>query len=58
VFAWPGIGKLAIDSINVLDRPVIVAFMIFTVVVIVAINLLVDLVHGAIDPRIRVRKRA
>jgi peptide/nickel transport system permease protein len=58
VFAWPGIGKLAIDAINVLDRPVIISFMIFTVSIIVAINLAVDLLHGAIDPRIRTRKRA
>jgi peptide/nickel transport system permease protein len=54
VFAWPGVGKLAIDAINVLDRPVILAFMIFAVAIVVVINLIVDILHGFIDPRIRI----
>ncbi|TJZ85546.1 ABC transporter permease [Paracoccus hibiscisoli] len=53
VFAWPGMGKLLIDSINLLDRPVIVAYLMLTVLIIVAINLLVDVIYSAIDPRIR-----
>ena len=53
VFAWPGMGKLIIDSINVLDRPVIVAFLMLTVVLFVLINLLVDLAYVLLDPRVR-----
>jgi len=53
VFAWPGMGKLLIDSINLLDRPVIVAYLMLTVLIIVGINLLVDVIYSLLDPRIR-----
>lgn len=53
VFAWPGMGKLLIDSINVLDRPVIVAYLMVIVLLFVLINLLVDLAYSALDPRVR-----
>ena len=53
IFAWPGMGKLLIDSINVLDRPVIVAYLLIIVVMFVFINLVVDLVYTALDPRVR-----
>ena len=53
VFNWPGMGKLLIDSINLLDRPVIVAYLMLTVLIIVGINLLVDVIYSALDPRIR-----
>lgn len=53
VFAYPGMGKLLIDSINRLDRPVIVAYLMMTVVIFVIINLVVDLLYAAIDPRVR-----
>ncbi|MDF3063297.1 MAG: transporter permease [Microvirga sp.] len=53
VFAYPGMGKLLIDSINRLDRPVIVAYLMMTVVIFVIINLIVDLLYAAIDPRVR-----
>jgi peptide/nickel transport system permease protein len=53
VFAWPGMGKLLIDSINVLDRPVIVAYLLVIVVIFVLINLVVDLAYTALDPRVR-----
>jgi peptide/nickel transport system permease protein len=53
VFAYPGMGKLLIDSINRLDRPIIVAYLMMTVVIFVAINLAVDLLYAAIDPRVR-----
>ena len=43
IFAWPGMGKLIIDSINVLDRPVIVAYLMLIVLMFIIINLLVDL---------------
>ncbi|MBO6827537.1 MAG: ABC transporter permease [Sneathiella sp.] len=53
IFSWPGIGKLIIDSITVLDRPVMVAYLILTALLFVLINLTVDLVFALIDPRIR-----
>jgi peptide/nickel transport system permease protein len=53
IFAWPGMGKLLIDSINVLDRPVIVAYLMIIVFVFIFINLIVDLLYTALDPRVR-----
>ncbi len=58
VFAWPGMGKLIIDSINVLDRPVIVAYLMMIVLMFVVINLVVDLAYTALDPRVRLEARA
>jgi peptide/nickel transport system permease protein len=57
VFAWPGMGKLIIDSINVLDRPVIVAYLMMIVFLFVGINLLVDLLYTVLDPRVRLESR-
>jgi peptide/nickel transport system permease protein len=57
IFSWPGMGKLLIDSINVLDRPVIVAYLLIVVVLFVLINLVVDLVYTALDPRVRLAGR-
>lgn len=54
IFSWPGIGKLIIDSIVRLDRPVIVAQLILVVLMFGIINLIVDLLNAALDPRIRV----
>ena len=54
VFAWPGMGKLLIDSINLLDRPVIVAYLLVIVTIFIVINLLVDLLYSALDPRVRI----
>lgn len=53
IFAWPGMGKLLIDSINTLDRPVIVAYLMIVVFMFVLINLAVDLLYSALDPRVR-----
>jgi len=53
VFAWPGMGKLLIDSIGVLDRPVIVAYLLVIVTFFIAINLAVDVLYSALDPRVR-----
>jgi peptide/nickel transport system permease protein len=53
VFAWPGMGKLLIDSINLLDRPIIVAYLMLTVFIIVFINLIVDVLYSFLDPRVR-----
>jgi peptide/nickel transport system permease protein len=57
VFAWPGMGKLIIDSINVLDRPVIVAYLMMIVVLFVTINLLVDILYTVLDPRVRLETK-
>lgn len=53
IFAWPGSGKLLIDSINQLDRPVIVAYLLVTVAIFVAINFVVDVLYSFLDPRVR-----
>lgn len=53
VFAWPGMGKLIIDSIFVLDRPVIVAYLMIIVLLFIAINLVVDILYSVFDPRVR-----
>jgi peptide/nickel transport system permease protein len=53
IFAWPGMGKLLIDSINVLDRPVIVAYLLIVVAMFILINLLVDIAYSLLDPRVR-----
>ena len=55
IFAWPGVGKLIIDSINALDRPIIVAYILVIVTMFIVINLIVDLLYSALDPRIRSR---
>ncbi|MDB5774324.1 MAG: dppB [Herbaspirillum sp.] len=53
IFAWPGIGKLLIDSIRVLDRPVIVAFLMLIAAMFILINLAVDVLYSILDPRLR-----
>ncbi len=53
VFGWPGIGKLLVDSIGLSDRPVIVAYLLVIATFFVAINLAVDVLRWALDPRVR-----
>lgn len=53
IFNWPGMGKLIIESINRLDRPVIVAYLMVIVTMFVFINLIVDLLYAVLDPRVR-----
>ncbi len=53
IFSWPGMGKLVIDSIGVLDRPVIVAYLLITVTMFIIINLIVDIIYSILDPRVR-----
>ena len=53
IFAWPGSGKLLIDSINQLDRPVIVAYLLVIVGMFIAINFVVDVLYSLLDPRVR-----
>jgi peptide/nickel transport system permease protein len=53
VFAWPGMGKLLIDSIQLLDRPVVVAYLIIIVLTFIVLNLIVDILYSLLDPRVR-----
>jgi peptide/nickel transport system permease protein len=53
IFAGPGMGKLVIDSIFQLDRPVVVAYLMLTVTMFVFINLVVDILYSVLDPRVR-----
>ena len=55
IFAWPGMGKLIIDSILLLDRPVVVAYLMITVMMFVVINLVVDVLYSVLDPRVRLQ---
>ena len=55
VFSWPGMGKLLINSIQLLDRPVIVAYLMLTAFMIVMINLIVDVLYAVLDPRISLK---
>lgn len=53
IFAWPGVGTYVVDAIFDRDYPVIQGFVMFTGTVFVLVNLLVDLVHASLDPRVR-----
>ena len=55
IFAWPGMGKLVIDSIHALDRPVVLAYLLVVAVLFVCLNFVVDLLYTFLDPRIRLR---
>jgi peptide/nickel transport system permease protein len=56
IFSWPGVGKLIIDSISTLDRPVMVAYLMLVALLFITINLTVDIAYAALDPRLRARK--
>jgi ABC-type dipeptide/oligopeptide/nickel transport system permease component len=53
IFAWPGVGRLAITAILQRDYPVVQGCVLLVAVVFVLVNLLVDLLYGWLDPRIR-----
>jgi len=53
IFNWPGIGKLLIDSIQLLDRPVVLATLTFVAIAFVGLNALVDIFYAVLDPRTR-----
>lgn len=57
VFNWPGMGQLLINSINIVDRPVIVGYLLIVVAMFVVINLIVDILYTILDPRIRLGGR-
>jgi peptide/nickel transport system permease protein len=56
IFSWPGVGKLIIDSIQSLDRPVMVAYLMLVAFLFIFINFLVDISYAALDPRLRTRR--
>lgn len=53
VFSWPGMGKLLIDSVYQLDRPVVVAYVMLVTMLFVVINLVVDILYAVLDPRVQ-----
>jgi len=53
VFTWPGMGRLFVDSIGYRDYPVLMGLLMLTAVLVVAGNLIADLVYAAVDPRVR-----
>jgi len=55
VFAWPGIGRYAVTASTRLDYPAILGVTMLTAVIYITVNLVVDLLYGVLDPRIRVR---
>lgn len=57
VFSWPGMGKLLIDSIITLDRPVVVAYLVMMVFFLVMLNLAIDIIYTTIDPSAREKVR-
>lgn len=57
IFSWPGAGKLILDSINALDRPVIVSYLVVVVCLFVTLNLIVDILYKLLDPRVRLEAK-
>jgi peptide/nickel transport system permease protein len=55
IFAWPGMGKLVIDSIHALDRPVVLSYLLIISLMFVFLNFLVDVAYTFLDPRIRLK---
>jgi ABC-type dipeptide/oligopeptide/nickel transport system permease component len=55
VFAWPGIGRLAVQSIYNRDYPVVQCVVFFSAVTFIVVNLCIDVVYGVLDPRVRPR---
>jgi peptide/nickel transport system permease protein len=58
IFAWPGMGRLAFDAILTRDYPVVTASALIASTVVVAGNLLADILLGFADPRLRVHAAA
>ena len=56
IFMWDGVGKLAVDSIKMMDYPMIQAYVIWMAVIFVVINLITDILYNYLDPRIRIGK--
>ena len=57
VFQWPGMGLLFIQAISMVDIPVMAAYLVLIAFMFVVINLVVDLLYFAVDPRLRVQSK-
>lgn len=57
IFMWDGVGKLAVDAINMRDYPMIQAYVMWMAILYVCVNLVTDLSYRALDPRIRLGVR-
>jgi peptide/nickel transport system permease protein len=55
VFAWPGMGQLAISSIDQQDYPVIIGFALYVAVLVLVCNLVADVLYAVVDPRVSLR---
>ena len=53
IFMWDGVGKLAVDAITMRDYPIIQAYVAWMAIIYVAVNLLTDIIHHCLDPRVR-----
>ena len=58
LFSWPGIGSLLVDSVLQRDIPAVQGSILVVVLFFLAINMLIDVLYGVIDPRIRLRHEA
>lgn len=58
IFAWPGMGQLTVQSVQARDFPVVEAVVLFAAVVYILTNLVVDLLYGVVDPRLRTARAA
>jgi len=55
IFSWPGLGTLLVEAVSARNYPVVMGVLVFSAVVVVVANLLVDLLYAALDPRVRLR---
>ncbi|MBV9615309.1 MAG: ABC transporter permease subunit, partial [Ktedonobacteraceae bacterium] len=53
VFAWPGVGRLFLDSLDARDYPVLLSMLVIAAAAVIAANLIADVLYAVIDPRIR-----
>ncbi|NIA18484.1 MAG: ABC transporter permease subunit [Simkaniaceae bacterium] len=58
IFGWPGLGRLALDAILKRDFPVIQGAVLFMAIMFILANLVVDILYGVVDPRIRTERKA
>lgn len=56
IFMWNGVGKMAVDAINMMDYPIIQAYVMWMAIIFVFINLITDILYNFLDPRIKLGK--
>lgn len=57
IFMWDGVGKMAVDAINMRDYPIVQAYVVWMAIIYVLVNLITDLLYHKLDPRIRLEER-